>query len=75
MWLSFSARTLLKLENGPRETGPLSDWSWLKRPTAAPLASAQMPDYQSVTEQDVSEWLVCLNNFSVFVCVVTFTTM
>ena len=25
-------------------------------------------------QQDVSEWLVCLNNVSLFVCVVTFTT-
>ena len=26
-------------------------------------------------QQDVSEWLVCLNNVSLFVCVVTVTTM
>ena len=26
-------------------------------------------------QQDVSEWLVCLNNASLFVCVVTVTTM
>ena len=26
-------------------------------------------------QQDVSEWLVCLYNVSLFVCVVTFTTM
>ena len=26
-------------------------------------------------QQDVSEWLVCLNNVSLFICVVTFTTM
>ena len=26
-------------------------------------------------QQDVSEWLVCLNNVSLFVCVVTITTM
>ena len=26
-------------------------------------------------QQDVSEWLVCLNNVSLLVCVVTFTTM
>ena len=26
-------------------------------------------------QQDISEWLVCLNNVSLFVCVVTFTTM
>ena len=25
--------------------------------------------------QDISEWLVCLNNVSLFVCVVTVTTM
>ena len=26
-------------------------------------------------QQDISEWLVCLNNVSLFVCVVTVTTM
>ena len=26
-------------------------------------------------QEDVSEWLVCLNDVSLFVCVVTFTTM
>ena len=26
-------------------------------------------------QKDVSEWLVCLNNVSLFVCVVTVTTM
>ena len=26
-------------------------------------------------QQDVSEWLVCLYNVSLFVCVVTYTTM
>ena len=26
-------------------------------------------------QRDVSEWLVCLNNVSLFVCVVTVTTM
>ena len=26
-------------------------------------------------QQDVSEWLVCLNNVSLFVCIVTVTTM
>ena len=26
-------------------------------------------------QQDISEWLVCLNNINLFVCVVTFTTM
>ena len=26
-------------------------------------------------QQDVSEWLVCLNNVSLFVCIVTITTM
>ena len=26
-------------------------------------------------QQDVSEWLVCLNNVSLFICVVTVTTM
>ena len=26
-------------------------------------------------QQDVSEWLVCLNNVSLFLCVVTVTTM
>ena len=26
-------------------------------------------------QQDVSEWLVCLNNLSLFVCVVKVTTM
>ena len=26
-------------------------------------------------QQDVSEWLVCLNNVSLFVCVVTVTAM
>ena len=26
-------------------------------------------------QQDVSEWLVCLNNVSLFVCLVTVTTM
>ena len=26
-------------------------------------------------QQDVSEWLVCLNNVGLFVCVVTITTM
>ena len=26
-------------------------------------------------QQDVSEWLVCLNNVSLFVCVVTVTTI
>ena len=26
-------------------------------------------------QQDVSEWLVCLNNVNLFVCVVIFTTM
>ena len=26
-------------------------------------------------QQDISEWLVCLNNVSLFICVVTVTTM
>ena len=26
-------------------------------------------------QQDISEWLVCLNNVSLFVCVVTVTTI
>ena len=26
-------------------------------------------------QQDISEWLVCLNNVSLFVCVVTVTTV
>ena len=26
-------------------------------------------------QQDVSEWLVCLNNVSLFICVVTVTSM
>ena len=26
-------------------------------------------------QQDVSEWLVCLNNVSLFICVVTLITM
>ena len=53
-WFSFSANTLLTLQNGLRKTifGALSDWS--AGPSgpqvpAAPLASAQIPDYQSVT--------------------------
>ena len=47
-------RTLLMLESGPREMtlGPRSDWSAgpnsLRGPTA-PLACAQILDYQSVT--------------------------
>lgn len=56
MWLSFRARTLLMLESGLRETilGPLSDGSAGPngpREPAAPLAFAQIPDYQSVNCQ------------------------
>ena len=32
-------------------------------------------DAPEEVQQDVSEWLVCLNNVSLFICVVTVTTM
>ena len=35
----------------------------------------EAPEEVQTLQQDMSEWLVCLNNVSLFVCVVTVTTM
>ena len=35
----------------------------------------EAPEEAQTLQQDMSEWLVCLNNVSLFVCVVTVTTM
>ena len=44
-------------------------------PESDPEGEAPEQVQTLLLQQDVSEWLVCLNNISLFVCVVTVTTM
>ena len=66
---------ILAVSMRPYCNNHLQLFTQIRKSTNAKHALMFMYRYGSRLQQDISEWLVCLNNVSLFVCVVTVTTM